>query len=173
MKIVHKSIDELIPYENNPRINDHAVEAVANSIKEFGFKNPVIVDKNNIIIAGHTRVKAAEELGIDKIPVIYADDLSDEQVKAFRLADNKTAELADWDFSLLDAELEELSKLDFDFEMSDFGFENSSQEKIFDTDEQFFNDKEIIIIEYENNNQLEKAFNELTEMGYPCRISTL
>lgn len=171
MEIIYKKTSELIPYENNPRINDHAVKAVANSIKEFGFKNPIVIDKNNVIAAGHTRVKASEQLGIEEVPCIMADDLTDEQIKAFRLADNKTAELADWDFELLDLELGELGELGFD--MSDFGFENSSQEKIFDTDEQFFNDKEIIIIEYENNNQLEKAFNELTEMGYPCRISTL
>ena len=171
MKIVNIKVEEIKPYEQNPRFNDHAVEKVANSIKEFGIKQPLVVDENNVLIVGHTRLKAMEQLGIKEAPCIVASDLTEEQAKAYRLADNKTNEFADWDFELLDLELGELGELGFD--MSDFGFENSSQEKIFDTDEQFFNDKEIIIIEYENNNQLEKAFNELTEMGYPCRISTL
>ena len=171
MKILNIKVKEIKPYEQNPRINDHAVEKVANSIKEFGIKQPLVVDENNVLIVGHTRLKAMQQLGIEEAPCIVASDLTEEQAKAYRLADNKTNEFADWDFELLDLELGELGELGFD--MSDFGFENSSQEKIFDTDEQFFNDKEIIIIEYENNNQLEKAFNELTEMGYPCRISTL
>lgn len=171
MKIINIKVKEIKPYEQNPRINDYAVEKVANSIKEFGIKQPLVIDENNVLIVGHTRLKAMEQLGIKEAPCIVASDLTEEQAKAYRLADNKTNEFADWDFELLDLELGELGELGFD--MSDFGFENSSQEKIFDTDEQFFNDKEIIIIEYENNNQLEKAFNELTEMGYPCRISTL
>ena len=81
MEIITKKISEIIPYENNPRKNDDAVEYVANSIKEFGFKVPVIIDKNNVIVAGHTRVKAAERLGIEEIPCIMADDLTDEQIK--------------------------------------------------------------------------------------------
>ena len=87
---------DLIDYKNNPRKNDKAVEAVANSINSFGFKVPVIIDKNNVLVCGHTRVKAAKKLGIKEIPVIIADDLNEEQIKAFRIADNKTAELADW-----------------------------------------------------------------------------
>lgn len=99
------NINDLIPYENNPRINDNAVDAVANSIKEFGFKVPIVVDKNNVIVAGHTRLKAAQKLGLEEVPVIVADDLTEEQIKAFRLADNKVSELADWDFSKLEEEL--------------------------------------------------------------------
>ena len=120
MKIVSKPIKQLNPYENNPRINDSAVDAVAASIKEFGFKNPVIIDKNDVVVCGHTRLKAAEKLGLKAIPCIVADDLSDEKIKAFRLVDNKTAELAEWDFSLLEQELS-----DIDFDMSLFGFEES------------------------------------------------
>lgn len=108
MKIEYQKVDALIPYENNPRINDGAVEAVAASIKEFKFRNPIIVDKNNVIIAGHTRLRAAKKLGLEEVPTIRAEDLTEEQVRAFRLADNKTAELAEWDFSMLD---EELSKI--------------------------------------------------------------
>ena len=92
MEIIYKNINDLIPYENNPRLNDEAVEYVKNSIKEFGFKVPIVIDKDNVIIAGHTRIKASKELGIKDIPCIIADDLTEEQVKAFRLADNKVAE---------------------------------------------------------------------------------
>ena len=123
MEIIQKNIDELKPYKNNPRHNDVAVEAVANSIKEFGFKVPIILDKDDEIIAGHTRLKAAKQLGLEDVPCIIADDLTDEQIKAFRLADNKVAELADWDFDSLKAELEELDGMDLDFDMADFGFE--------------------------------------------------
>ena len=118
MELTYKKIEELIPYENNPRKNDNAVDAVAASIKEFGFKVPVILDADNVIVCGHTRYRAAQKLGIKEIPCIMADDLSDEQIRAFRLADNKTAELAEWDFSLLDVELENI-----DLDMSEFGFE--------------------------------------------------
>lgn len=113
-----RQIKELKPYEKNPRKNDSAVDAVAESIKEFGFKNPIIIDKDGVIVAGHTRLKAAKKLGLEEVPTIMADDLSEEQVKAFRLADNKTAELAGWDFILLDSELKSLGEID----MSAFGF---------------------------------------------------
>mgnify|MGYP002514876955 CR=1 FL=1 len=92
MKIVNKKIEELKPYENNPRFNDDAVEYVAKSIKEFGFKVPMVIDKNNTIITGHTRYKAALELGLEEVPCIIADDLTEEQIKAFRLSDNKVSE---------------------------------------------------------------------------------
>lgn len=121
MEIKFVKVSELIPYEKNPRKNDKAVEYVANSIKEFGFKIPIIVDKNNIIVAGHTRLKAAKLLNIREVPCIVADDLTDEQVKAFRLADNKVSEQAKWDKDLLNLELAELQ--DIEINMEDFGFE--------------------------------------------------
>ena len=119
LKIVYKDIKELKDYENNPRKNEKAVPFVANSIKEYGWRNPVVIDKNGVIAAGHTRVKAAKTLGITKIPCIVADDLTEEQIRAFRLADNKTAELAEWDDELL---AEELAMLE-DIDMSQFGFD--------------------------------------------------
>ena len=119
MEIVNKKVEDLRPYENNPRFNDDAVQYVAKSIKEFGFKVPIIVDKNNVIVAGHTRYKASMELGLKEVPCIVADDLSDEQIKAFRLADNKVGEVATWDYELLNEELEELFK---SFDMNEFGF---------------------------------------------------
>ena len=109
---------DLIPYENNPRFNDEAVEYVANSIREFGFKVPIVIDKNNVIVTGHTRLKAAKLLGLETVPCIRANDLTEEQIKAFRLADNKVSELATWDYDKLDIELE-----DIEIDMSSFGLE--------------------------------------------------
>lgn len=124
MKIIEKSITDLKPYEKNPRKNADAVEYVKNSIKEFGFKNPIIIDKDNVIIAGHTRLLAAKELGLEKVPCIMADDLSEDQIKAFRLADNKTAEFASWDLGLLADEL-----INIDLDMLQFGFEETEQKE--------------------------------------------
>lgn len=120
MQIVIKKIAEITPYEKNPRKNDEAVEYVANSIKEFGFKVPIVIDKDGIIVAGHTRHKAAKKLGLEEVPCIVADDLTDEQIKAYRLADNKVSEKAKWDKKLLDDELDDLFG---DFDMLQFGFE--------------------------------------------------
>lgn len=125
MQIVELSIDLLKPYEKNPRKNDDAVEYVKNSIKEFGFKVPIVIDKDNVIVAGHTRYKAAKRLDIKKVPCIIADDLTPEQIKAYRLADNKVAEKAEWDFDLLNEELAGL----LEFEMADFGFEDVLQDE--------------------------------------------
>ena len=122
-KLIYKHIDELVPYENNPRDNEKAVDAVANSIKEFGFKVPVIIDENNIIVAGHTRVKASKKLGVTEIPCIVADDLTEEQIRAFRLADNKVAELSEWDFKKLEEELADIT-----MNMEDFGFESKKND---------------------------------------------
>lgn len=119
LSIVYKKVNELIPYENNPRINDGAVDYVANSIKQFGFKVPIVIDSDGVVVAGHTRLKACEKLGIDEVPCIVADDLTPEQVKAFRIADNKTAEKASWDDDMLGDELKDLID---DFDMTDFGF---------------------------------------------------
>lgn len=128
MKVIDKKITYLKEYEKNPRHNESAVDAVAASIKEFGFKVPIIIDSDGVIIAGHTRLKAAQQLGLKSVPCIVADDLTPDLVKAFRLADNKTAELASWDFSALESELAELNESDLDFDMSDFGFDNDSLE---------------------------------------------
>ena len=118
MDILNLGLEEIKPYEKNPRNNDNAVDAVAASIREFGFKVPIIIDKDNIIVAGHTRYKAAKKLGLKTVPCIKADDLNDEQIKAFRLADNKVSELAEWDFDLLNEELETIT-----MDMEQFGFD--------------------------------------------------
>lgn len=118
MNIVELRSADLKEYENNPRLNDNAVEAVAESILQFGFKVPIIIDKDNVIVAGHTRLKAAQMIGMEYVPCIIADDLTEEQIKAFRLADNKVSEFAEWDFEKLEAELAELQ-----IDMAAFGFE--------------------------------------------------
>lgn len=138
MEIIYKNINELIPYDNNPRINDEAVEYVKNSIKEFGFKVPIVIDKDNVIIAGHTRIKASKELGIKDIPCIIADDLTEEQVKAFRLADNKVSEKSMWDYTKLDEELDSILNID----MSMFDFENIEETNLDDFFEDNDNKKE-------------------------------
>ena len=114
-----KKVSELKEYENNPRNNEAAINAVAKSIEEFGFKVPIVITKDDVIIAGHTRLKASLKLGIASVPCIVADDLTEGQIKAFRLADNKTAELATWDFSKLESELASI-----EMDMSQFGFED-------------------------------------------------
>ena len=124
MDILNLGLEEIKPYEKNPRNNDNAVDAVAASIREFGFKVPIIIDKDNIIVAGHTRYKAAKKLGLKTVPCIKADDLTDEQVKAFRLADNKVAEQAEWDFDLLNEELETIT-----MDMEQFGFDLPEDEE--------------------------------------------
>ena len=120
MNVIYKKLTDIKPYEKNPRKNDEAVKYVAASIKEFGFKVPIVIDKDGVIVAGHTRWKAAKKLGLDEVPCIIADDLNDEQIKAFRLADNKVSEKAEWDFNMLSVELDDL----FDFDMSAFGFDD-------------------------------------------------
>ena len=125
MKIIDKKLSELKPYEKNPRKNDEAVKYVMESIKEFGFKVPIIIDKNNVIVCGHTRYKASKKLKLDTVPCIIADDLTEEQIKAFRLADNKVSEKAEWDFDLLYDELKGI----FDFDMQEFGFDFEDDEK--------------------------------------------
>lgn len=118
MRVKDVPIGDIRPYENNPRRNDDAVEYVANSISSFGFKQPIVCDADGTIIAGHTRHKAAKRLGLDTVPVVYATDLTPEQVNAYRLADNKVSEFAEWDMGLLNDELDGL----LDIDMGQFGF---------------------------------------------------
>lgn len=119
MEIKMIKIGDLKPYENNPRNNDNAVEYVKNSIKKFGFKVPLVIDKNNVIVTGHTRYRASQELGLKEVPCIIADDLTEKQIKAFRIADNKTNDMAEWNDDLLSIELKDVME---DIDMTDFGF---------------------------------------------------
>ena len=130
MNVVEKKITELHQYKNNPRHNDNAVRYVANSIKEFGFRVPIVIDASGTIVCGHTRYKAAKSLGLKTVPCVVADDLTPEQIKAFRLADNKVSELAEWDIGGLNIELGGI-----DIDMSDFGFSVLDSEDIVEPEE--------------------------------------
>ena len=130
LNIEYININEIKPYKNNPKKNDKAVEKVVASIKEFGFKNPIIIDKNMEIITGHTRFKAAIKLKMDKVPIIRAEDLTEEQVKAYRIADNKTGEIAEWDTDLL---LEEINKLKLNnYDIESTGFDEKDIKELID-----------------------------------------
>lgn len=134
MEILEISVDEIVPYENNPRKNDGLpVEKVAASIKEYGFKVPLVLSKGNVIVTGHTRLKAAKMLGLEKVPCVLAEDLTEDQAKAFRIADNKVSDYSMWDYSKLEEELKGIMALgEFDFEEFDFEYklEGFEQEEV-------------------------------------------
>lgn len=154
MQVIDIELSKLKEYENNPRNNDNAIEAVQNSIASFGFKVPIIIDNNFYIVAGHTRRKAAINLGLKTVPCIIADDLTEEQIKAFRLVDNKTAELADWDFIKLEEELASIS-----IDMSAFSFDMSELSKEFDSN------KEVIEDDFNAAEAAEEIINPITKQG--------
>src|SRR5688572_18482198 len=128
MKIELRPLADIKPYENNPRINDAAIDAVANSLREFGFRQPIVVDTEGVIVCGHTRYKAAFKLGLQKAPVHVAKDLTPAQIKAYRIADNKSAELAEWNYDLLPIELADLQGMDFDLAL--LGFDETELAKL-------------------------------------------
>jgi ParB-like chromosome segregation protein Spo0J len=128
MKIELRPLSEIKPYPNNPRVNDDAVDAVAASLREFGFRQPIVVDADGVIIVGHTRFKAAQKLGLEQVPVHVAKDLSPEQIKAYRIADNQTASLADWNYDLLPIELGELQVANYDLGL--LGFDQDELAKL-------------------------------------------
>ena len=161
-KIVVLPIAEVRPYEKNPRKNSGAVKYVKESIRQFGFKVPIVIDSNRVIVCGHTRLLAAKSLGMTEVPCIMADDLTDDQIKAFRIADNKVGEFSKWDFDLLDSELEELG----DFNMEELGFVESKEEV-----QDFFIDYSIVV-DAENELEAKEIFEKLKKMGLKCRIST-
>jgi len=148
MKIEQIKIEQIKPYKKNNKIHsERQINLVAESIKEFGFKNPVLLDKDNVIIAGHCRAEASKKLGLEEVPVIYATDLTPAQVKAYRLADNKLAELAEWDFDNIKFELEELQELDFDFDADSLGFTEEELEVMddFEVVQDFDNEEDDMI----------------------------
>jgi DNA modification methylase len=130
MKIVLRKLSEIKPYPGNPRVNDPAVGAVAASIREFGFRQPIVVDTEGVIVVGHTRYKAALKLGLKKVPVHVAKELTPEQIKAYRIADNKTVELSDWNCDLLPIELAELQGMNYDLGL--LGFDQDELARLLD-----------------------------------------
>lgn len=173
MEIQEIKLEELKPYKGNPRKNDEAISYVAESIKQFGFKVPIIIDKKNNIICGHTRYKAAKELKMNIVPCIVSNDLSEEQIQAFRLVDNKVSEKSEWDFDLLNEELEnildiDMSIFDFDIGQSEKEIEESSEMigmNSFNYQEQYG-----VIVICKNEVEQEQIYNELQEKGYRCKV---
>ena len=177
MNITNIEISELKEYENNPRlINDEAIEKVAKSIEEFGFKVPIIVDEDNVIVAGHTRKLAAQSIGMDEVPVIIADDLTEEQIKAFRLADNKVSEFSEWDFEKLEEEINNIENGFTGFTAEDiekmFGADDDEEESFDDVGDNLEKTMEVII-ECEDEKTQQELYERLTEEGYSCRVLTL
>ena len=163
MQIQNVPITSVKPYEKNPRFNDDAVDAVAKSIKEFGWQQPIVVDSEMVVIAGHTRLKAAERLGLTEVPVIIADNLTPEQVKAYRIADNKTGEIAEWNYDLLPFEIKDLQ--DANFDLSLLGFDSDELDKLLNGD----TDKQVATGETEPD-----AVPDAPEVApaLPCRVSS-
>ena len=165
MEIIYKKIEDLKPYENNPRFNDEAVKYVANSIRDFGFKVPMVIDKNNVIVAGHTRYKASKMLGIKEVPCIVADDLNEEQIRAFRLVDNKVAEFSLWDLKSLSEELKDFEGIDLDI----YGIKNEVDELINVLEDEGLNkkvegEKSTTIISFsDKRNRIKKIKNYVNE----------
>jgi len=179
--IVVMDIDDIVPYENNPRINDKAVDKVAKSIKAYGWQQPIVVDKDNVVIVGHTRLLAAKKLKLTKVPVHVAKDLSPEKVKAYRLDDNKTSEYAEWDMGKLKIEFSELKDLSYD--LSQLAFDSKEISKLLEDDggeedlekmnqPKYIVDSYVVIVECKDEKEQESTYNALKE-NYKCRVSTL
>ena len=160
MNVIEKNLTDIKPYEKNPRKNDDAVQYVAESIKQFGFKVPIVIDKDGVIVAGHTRYKAAKKLNLSTVPCVVADDLTEEQIRAYRLADNKVSEKSAWDFDLLFPELDDIAGID----MTDFGFvfpeENAIDFDDLDKDDES-NGTYVINIRFDRQEMLKKCKDEI------------
>lgn len=161
MNIIYKDISELIPYVNNPRKNDKAVDGVASSIKNYGFKVPIIIDSKNEIVTGHTRLKAAQKLGMNSIPCIVADDLTESQIKAFRIADNRISEASEWDNDLLRIELDGLEEFTgfSESDIEELNFENVGYKE-----KEKEEKKTKLNIAFENPSDLKKVEEELRQL---------
>lgn len=178
LKIEYVPVEDLIPYINNPKEHpEEQVNLIASSIKEFGFLNPIIVDKNNEIIAGHGRLLACKKLGIKEVPVIRAEHLTPIQVKAYRLADNRLTELGEWDMELVKVELENLMEMDFDIELTGFSLddveldvEEEEEEKIREVEDKSTFE---LVIEFNSEEELQEAYEKFTQEGYKCRVLIL
>ena len=171
LNIVYKNIKELKPYKKNAKKHSkEQVEQIANSIKEFGFTQPVIIDKNNCVVAGHGRILGAKKAGLKQVPTVMLEDLTEEQIKAYRLVDNKLNE-SDWDFSLLDEELEILSEdidmelFGFDTDMSDEDLEKALKEVKFKVKE-----KHLVIVACKTEEETKTLQDKLKKKGYDCQV---
>lgn len=175
---VIRLVDELIPYINNSRTHsDEQVTQVASSIKEFGFTNPILIDEDNGVVAGHGRLLASKKLGIDEVPCIVIDGLTEAQKKAYVIADNKLALNSGWDLDTLTLEIDQLADVNFDLSL--LGFDDDELAKMFDEEqevelkEQEYSETFSIIIDCQDEEEQEKIFNRLDTEGYKCRVQSL
>ncbi len=179
LKIEYVATDDLIPYINNSRTHSESqIKQIAASIREFGFTNPILIDDQSTIIAGHGRVMAAQLLGLDDVPTITLEDLSEAQRKAYVIADNKLALNAGWDIDALSIEINQLADLDFDLNI--LGFDIEELTSILDGEKEGTEPKEEsyseifnIVIECKDEEEQEKIFNRLDTEGYKCRVQSL
>ena len=173
LKVEYKSVDKLIPYVNNARTHDEKqVTQIAASIKEFGFNNPILMDGDNGVVAGHGRLMAAKKLGLKEVPCIELSHLSEVQKKAYILADNKLALNAGWDDEMLKNELESLKAMDFDLSLAGFEDDDTSESSNENNQSEVFETFQILI-DCDSENQQQLIFEELTEKGYKCRVQSL
>lgn len=173
VNIKNVQLKDIKPYEKNARNNKNSIEKVTQSIKEFGFKVPIVLDKDNVIVCGHTRYEAAKKLKMAAVPCVIADDLTENQIKAYRLADNKVAEFSTWDMDLLQDELFTIDDID----MTDFGFDLDFGEEPQEPKGKDLSDKVKalfeVIVECADEMEQEEIFTRLSEEGYSCRVLTL
>ncbi|MCP4364471.1 MAG: ParB N-terminal domain-containing protein [Planctomycetes bacterium] len=182
MKIEYWPVERFIYYANNPRKNDHAVDKMAAFIKEYGFRVPVIAKSDGLVVDGHLRLKAAKKLNFDSVPVVLAGGLSDIQIRALRIAVNKSAELAEWDTDLVNLELEALDLDGFDLDLTGFsvedlsGYAEGGRDGVEGEDGTVPGDKYKeqygVIILCESESKQEAVYNEILEQGYTCRVVT-
>ena len=175
MKIVERKIDELVEYKNNPRVNDDAIIPVAESIKSFGWKQPIVVDKNNVIVCGHTRYQAAKHLKLETVPCVIADDLTDDEIKAYRLVDNRSGEFSKWDDDLLKIELENIN-IDFDaWDFINLTALPSAVTSIETPDLKEINYKEKfgVVVDCKDEIEQRNAYEHVTAGGYSARIVSI
>lgn len=170
MKITDFDLDKLIPYARNPRKNNHAIDKMASSILEFGFRVPILAKSSGEVIDGHLRLKAAQKLALATVPVIICDDLSDVKIKALRLNINRMAELADWDDELLKLEIDEIKEMDFDLDLLGFDKLPEFEADLPGDDEKVIEHKMILTVACENQTDLEDLFQELNERGFKVKI---
>lgn len=173
---VNKRIDDIRPYERNPRDNDRAVRHVAESIERFGFKVPIVIDREGVIITGHTRYKAAKRIGLDKVPCIVADDLTEEQAREFRIADNKVAEASEWDDGLLAAELAALEEAGVDMDglgFSDEADEGPGPQGNAAGPEEYEPGIYAVSVSCSDERDQEETFERLSSLGYECKVVVL
>ena len=171
MQAIDKRLDEIKPYDRNPRLNDAAVPKVARSIEDFGFKVPIVVDREGTIITGHTRYLAARQLGMETVPCVVADDLTDEEARSFRIADNRTHEAATWDMDALRAEIDELE--DAGVDMDWMAFDRPEADEAGEYEEPSAQDVEqtyAISVELSSEDEQRRAYDHLTGLGFDCKV---